>query len=446
MENTTENGVDLSDSTVISETAEVDESAVMSSPEIHSTPNVGQDDKNRNINNTNEKDNTEDSGIQATPTSTKYNKVNDDLMSIMLNQLEKMNNKLFEKMNNKLDSRFDEIETKFNVMNSRFDNNDIKLNKFDAKFDSLKFDIDEVKTKCENSCNELKQDIERIVESVGEQSKSKNNNDSKKLTSDDNNVENENIIKNVVLESKVTIVNNDIESDNVIERVVSENNTLEVDSEIVSERESAICSNEVVISVDELEKEWKNNIVVEWGQRVNFPLICDEPECSEVLFLGKRPLLVKDLSCLFLLNNFVPSAWNDKSVIWCYDDERCFERESCIDREIELYKLMRDYNELKEMLVDMKYLPVQIESEDCFDDTCLNNNNLLYEEKITDLIRDIITNGDWTETNNVDLFYEYLSMMNEISWYGYNTQNSHLCGNTIERCYVKPRLICDDGG
>ena len=58
MENTTENGVDLSDSTVISETAEFDESAVMSSLDIHSTPNVGQDDKTMNVSNTNEKDNT----------------------------------------------------------------------------------------------------------------------------------------------------------------------------------------------------------------------------------------------------------------------------------------------------------------------------------------------------------------------------------------------------
>ena len=41
MENTTENGVDLSDSTVISETAEFDQSAVMNSLEVHSTPNVG---------------------------------------------------------------------------------------------------------------------------------------------------------------------------------------------------------------------------------------------------------------------------------------------------------------------------------------------------------------------------------------------------------------------
>ena len=46
----------------------------------------------------------------------------------------------------------------------------------------------------------------------------------------------------------------------------------------------------------------------------------------------------------------------------------------------------------------MKYLPVKIESENYFDDTCLNNNNNLpYDEKITDLIMNITTNGDWTK-------------------------------------------------
>ena len=46
----------------------------------------------------------------------------------------------------------------FNLISKRFDSNDITLNEikseFNWKFDVLKFDIDEVKTKCENSCNE----------------------------------------------------------------------------------------------------------------------------------------------------------------------------------------------------------------------------------------------------------------------------------------------------
>ena len=49
-----------------------------------------------------------------------------------------------------------------------------------------------------------------------------------------------------------------------------------------------------------------------------------------------------------------------ESMIWCYD-ERDLEGQLCVDKEIELYKLMRDYNESKEMLNDLKYLPVKIE-------------------------------------------------------------------------------------
>ena len=63
-------------------------------------------------------------------------------------------------------------------------------------------------------------------------------------------------------------------------------------------------------------------------------------------------------------------------------DERNLNTEWCIDRETELYNLKRDYNELKEMLNNMKYLPVKIESEDCCEDTCLNNNKVIYDDKI----------------------------------------------------------------
>ena len=56
------------------------------------------------------------------------------------------------------------------------------------------------------------------------------------------------------------------------------------------------------------------------------------------------------------------------------------------------------------------------------------------------------TDGDLTKMPNVDWFNEYLGKMNEVSFYGYNTQNNELCVNKIERCYLTPRLIWDDGG
>ena len=77
---------------------------------------------------------------------------------------------------------------------------------------------------------------------------------------------------------------------------------------------------------------------------------------------------------------------------------------------------MRDYNELKEMLIDTNYVLVKIESEHYLVDTVLNNNNLPYDEKVTDLIMNI-TDGDLTDVLNVDLFYDYFGKMNEFGFY-----------------------------
>ena len=133
--------------------------------------------------------------------------------------------------------------------------------------------------------------------------------------------------------------------------------------EIVSEREKVIGCKGVVINIGELDNEWKESYIVGMKQRVNFPLIYDDSMCSQVLFLkGKSPVLVEDLSCLFFLYKFVPSVWsNIEGMIWHYDGG--LDREWYMGRETELYKVKRDYNELKEWLNDMKYLPVKIERD-----------------------------------------------------------------------------------
>ena len=118
----------------VSEIIDFNESAVMNSPEVHSTPNVGQDDKNMNTSVTDEKDITEDSGVQLTPTSTKCNKFDNDVMSFLLNQ-------------------FKELKEHNKEIKSRFDSND---KKFDNKFDKLSSEIHEQKVKCESNFSELK--------------------------------------------------------------------------------------------------------------------------------------------------------------------------------------------------------------------------------------------------------------------------------------------------
>ena len=76
----------------------------------------------------------------------------------------------------------------------------------------------------------------------------------------------------------------------------------------------------------------------------------------------------------------------------------------------------------------------------------MHNNDLIDLTKVINLTVNECNDGDLTKLPNVDWFHEYLSKMNEFSLYGYNTQNSHLCSDKIERCYVKTRLIWDDGG
>ena len=335
----------------------------------------------------------------------------------------------------------------FKLLSKRFDSNDEKFNeqkneiqefkssvheKLDIqndKFDELKNDIQEMNKRLENtneiiknSLNKLEQSIERMGVDVMNTNKSKTNENyddmcknvvlDKELTNDDDDVENN---------------KNNIENGNVFEKIVSESDTVKINSE--STDEVVECNDGMLMCVYESERKWKDSIVVEWGQRVNFPYIYDEPGCSQVLFLkGKSPVLIEDF-CFPVLYEFIPSVWIDiKSMRWGYD-ERDLDRELCVERETELYELKRDYDGWKEML-----------------EVYLNKSNLMYDEKINDPISNIFTNGDLTEIRNVDLVHDYCDKTNEFAFYGYDTQDSNMCVTDIENCYLKQRLIFDDGG
>ena len=76
----------------------------------------------------------------------------------------------------------------------------------------------------------------------------------------------------------------------------------------------------------------------------------------------------------YLSDFMLPFAWNER-VQGGY--EKYCERE----RIIELFTLSRSYQELKERLElkeidDIKYLPCEIEMDDYFDDTVVNDENL----------------------------------------------------------------------
>ena len=133
-----------------------DESAVINSPKVHSTPNAGKDDKNMKISITDETNMTEDSGVQLTPTSTKGNsKIDNDMMSILLNQ--------FDKMNCKFDAKFDAQNNKFNELNKRFDSNE---EKFDNKFEKLRNDFEVMNNKFDEQSVKLIQQLDERISAV----------------------------------------------------------------------------------------------------------------------------------------------------------------------------------------------------------------------------------------------------------------------------------------
>ena len=147
------------------------------------------------------------------------------------------------------------INVKFDVQNSKFDEQK-------NSFDELKTHMNEINKRFENtneiirtSLNKLEQSIERMGVGVMNTNKSNTN-------------ENYNdVCKNVVLDKELTNDDDDIENGNIIEKVLSESDMLKINNE--STDEVAECNNEMLMCVYELEREWKDNIVVEWGQRVN---------------------------------------------------------------------------------------------------------------------------------------------------------------------------------
>ena len=113
-------------------------------------------------------------------------------------------------------------------------------------------------------------------------------------------------------------------------------------------------------------------------------------------------------------------------------DERNLDGELWVDKEIEIYNLKRDYGEWK----------VRLEVR-------LNNNKIIYDDKITDMMLREITEGDWTKLIDRDKFYDLMNGITEdleIMVCYYSNNNDKLSISKKEKCYKKVRLLHDDGG
>ena len=122
-----------------------------------------------------------------------------------------------------------------------------------VKFNDFLNEVQE-KNKCLENANEIKNSLNKVEQSKSNTNENCNGNVvlDKELTNDDDDVGNN---------------ENNIENSNVIENVVYESDTLKINGE--STEEVVECDNEILMCVYESEREWKDNIVVEWGQRVN---------------------------------------------------------------------------------------------------------------------------------------------------------------------------------
>ena len=130
---------------------------------------------------------------------------------------------------------------------------------------------------------------------------------------------------------------------------------------------------------------------------------------TNVVVEGQESLILEDmrsLSCSLKFYELVPSVWEGReSVIWRYG-ERYLERELCVDGEIEVFKLSRSYKELIERLElkkidDIVDLPCEIQMDDYFDDTVVNDKNL------PDVVIDIV--NDYDDTNDMGICLLYTS-------------------------------------
>ena len=91
----------------------------------------------------------------------------------------------------------------------------------------------------------------------------------------------------------------------------------------------------------------------------------------------------------------------------------------------------------------MKYLPVKIESDDSY----LNNNNVIYDDKIIDLVLRKITYGDWTKLIDRDKFYDIIKCITtDMEKMVYYNDNNKYEVNKNDLCYKYIRYLFDDGG
>ena len=271
----------------------------------------------------------------------------------------------------------------FNEQSIKFDTFNEKLNQFDVQFSEIKKEIKKQSCRFDERSSETGTKLEKIEL------------EKKKLE----------LNKFELNKDKVSSGEN---YDNRIKSMVLENNCVSIESGDKSIM-GVEFDNEVIKSVDELERKYRENLQIKGLQGVNFSrnVVVGGEEKASRAYLGDKK---SANSCPWIF--CAPDRWcSDKvvespayiereSVTWCYgegyfESERyCDERER--KREIEIFKVNRNYKEFVERLgVEMidnksKYLP-WVEADIAVGEDDNGNNDFITYRVVTNY-----TGGDKT--------------------------------------------------
>ena len=203
--------------------------------------------------------------IHSTPIQNKQSDSN-DIMNMMQSLLAKQSAML---------------EVNFNAINSRFDMNDTKFNEQNKKLDALNNRLDnsdekfyEIRGIINKRFDESDEKWDKLIDSTKQMNNGYNtesvvvtengNHDDGKLSANEN-------INKVSDDSNGEIITNSNGSSSNANQVMNYKVSGGVKISNDESRKLFEVSNRIVISVDELEKEWKESVQVEELQRVNFP-------------------------------------------------------------------------------------------------------------------------------------------------------------------------------
>ena len=234
-----------------------------------------------------------DSGLETTPSRIDENSLDENniTQSVVISEAGAKSTPIATRIKERelsIDDLINFIKSSFKEQQSNFDE------KFDTKFDKLSSDFNELNTNCENNFNKLNKRLDihdhKLDEIKSDINKMKlqNFNIDKRINDIDERC-------NVILEQVIT-VNDNLKSfaskaGNKLENGVSKSDTVDNSSDNESRMRVEVDQG-LLVSVYDLEREYRDSLNVDYEQRANFSCGIGEGKASQVLLEDKSSSIV----------------------------------------------------------------------------------------------------------------------------------------------------------